>query len=361
MFNPGRLSLARRRRGLTKKGLAELLGVTPLTILRYERGESTPPPENIAKLAKALAFPESFFFEPDIDEPLSDAASFRSMSGMSARQRDAALAAGSLAFVLTDWVEQRFELPAADLIDLSDERPDVAARSLRQRWGLGERPIKNMVHLLEAKGARVFSLAENTRTIDAFSLWHNENPYVFLNVMKSSERSRFDAAHELGHLLLHRHGGPKGRGAEDEANKFAMSFLMPESDVLAVIPRVHTLNQIVRAKRRWAVSVMALLYRLAKLEVLSDWQYRRLCIQATRHGYRETEPYSVKREQSILWHKVLTALWKERTTKNDIAAALHISPREIENLLFGIAPLLSIEGNGTGKIKGNAPPLRLVN
>ena len=168
-------------------------------------------------------------------------------------------------------------------------------------------------------------------------------------------------AHELGHLLLHRHGGPKGRGAVDEANKFPMSFLMPESDVLAVIPRVHTLNQIVRAKRRWAVSVMALLYRLAKLEVLSDWQYRRLCIQATRHGYRETEPYSVKREQSILWHKVLTALWKERTTKNDIAAALHISPREIENLLFGIAPLLSIEGNGTGKIKGNAPPLRLVN
>ena len=245
MFNPGRLSLARRRRGLTKKGLAELLGVTPLTILRYERGESTPPPENIAKLTNALAFPESFFFEPDIDEPLIDAASFRSMSGMSARQRDAALAAGSLAFVLTDWVEQRFELPAADLMDFSDERPDVAACSLRQKWGLGERPIKNMVHLLESKGARVFSLAENTRTIDAFSLWHNENPYVFLNVMKSSERSRFDAAHELGHLVLHRHGGPKGRGAEDEANKFAMSFLMPESDVLAAIPRVHTLNQIV--------------------------------------------------------------------------------------------------------------------
>ena len=110
MFNPGRLSLARRRRGLTKKGLAELLGVMPLTVLRYERGESTPPPESIAKLAEALAFPESFFSETDIDEPLSDSASFRSMSGMSARQRDAALAAGSLAFILTDWVQQRFDL-----------------------------------------------------------------------------------------------------------------------------------------------------------------------------------------------------------------------------------------------------------
>lgn len=361
MFNPGRLSLARRRRGLTKKGLAELLGVTPLTVFRYESGESTPPPESIAKLAEALAFPESFFFETDIDEPLSDAASFRSMSGMSARQRDAALAAASLAFVLTDWIEQRFDLPAADLIDLSDEGPDAAAHSLRERWGLGARPIKNMVHLLESKGARVFSLAENTRTIDAFSLWRDEKPYVFLNVMKSAERSRFDAAHELGHLVLHKHGGPKGRSAEDQANRFAMSFLMPEADVLAVVPRVHTLNQVVRAKRRWAVSVMALLYRLDKLEVLSDWQYRRLCIQATRHGYRDTEPYSIKREQSVLWHKVLTALWRERTTKNDIAAALHISPREIENLLFGIAPLMTIEGNGSGTIKSDPPLLRLVN
>ena len=55
-----------------------------------------------------------------------------------------------------------------------------------------------MLHVLEAKGVRVFSLAENTRNVDAFSSWREERPFVFLNMQKTAERSRFDAAHELG-------------------------------------------------------------------------------------------------------------------------------------------------------------------
>ena len=70
---------------------------------------------------------------------------------------------------------------------------------------------------------RVFSLAENTKNVDAFSCWRNDEPYVFLNTFKSTERSRFDSAHELGHLVLHRHGGAKqGRSAEYEAHLFAV-------------------------------------------------------------------------------------------------------------------------------------------
>lgn len=45
--------------------------------------------------------------------------------------------------------------------------------------------------------------------IDAFSLWRDDRPYIFLNTSKSAERSRFDAAHELGHLVLHRQGTPR--------------------------------------------------------------------------------------------------------------------------------------------------------
>ena len=85
-----------------------------------------------------------------------------------------------------------------------------------------------MIKLLESKGVRVFSLAENTKNVDAFSCWRNDVPYIFLNTFKSADRSRLDAAHELAHLVLHRHGGPRqGREAEIEANSFASSFLMP--------------------------------------------------------------------------------------------------------------------------------------
>jgi Zn-dependent peptidase ImmA (M78 family)/DNA-binding XRE family transcriptional regulator len=341
MFTPGRLSLARKRRGLTKKRLAELVGVTPRTILRYEIGEIAPQEDTEAKIAAVLGFPATFFHADDVDELSTDAASFRSLTAITAAERDAALAAGSVAFLLSDWIDQRFDLPTSNLVDLFDSSPEAAARALRQEWALGERPITNMVHLLEAKGVKVFSLSENTRTVDAFSLWRSERPYVFLNMMKTPEHSRFDAAHELGHLVLHRHGGPKGRRAEDQANLFASSFLMPAGDVVATIPRVHTIHQVVEAKKRWKVSAMALIHRLHKVGALSPWQYRMFCIQAADLGYRTAEPFSIAREQSVVWQKVLTALWKERVTKDDIAQALHVPAQEIENLLFGLANMLS--------------------
>ncbi|MGO7400133.1 helix-turn-helix domain-containing protein [Rhizobium ruizarguesonis] len=40
------------RRGLTKKGFAEVLGVTPHTVLRYESGEISPSPETLEQSAR---------------------------------------------------------------------------------------------------------------------------------------------------------------------------------------------------------------------------------------------------------------------------------------------------------------------
>ncbi len=335
MFTPSRLTLARERRRLTKKALAERIGVTPHTILRYESGDIEPPEGVVQKFADVLDFPARFFSEPDIDGPSGLSASFRSMSAMSAKERDAALAAGTLAFLLSEWVEKHFDLPEADLAELSDYTPEVAARSIREKWGLGERPIKNMVHMAEAKGIRLFSMAENTVTVDAFSIWRGDRPFIFLNTFKSAEHSRYDAAHEIGHLVLHKHGGPSGRQAEDEANSFAASFLMPEADVRAVVPRIHTLNQIIEAKKRWGVSAIALIVRLRHLKIISEWQYRSFCIDATEFGYRKNEPFSMSCERSVVWQKVLTTLWNERIRKNDIAQQLHVPIGEIENLCLG--------------------------
>lgn len=313
-----------------------------------------PPDENIVRLSRALTFPVDFFFGPDIDELSDETASFRSLSAMTAKERDAALAAGSLAYLFSDWIEQRFDLPKQYLMNLGLEEPEGAARSLRQKWLLGEQPIKNMLHLLEAKGVRVFSLSENTKTVDAFSAWREDRPYVFLNLKKTPEHSRFDAAHELGHLVLHKHGGPQGRSAEEEADRFAASFLMPSSDIMAILPRVTALNQIIQAKKRWGVSVAALNYRLHKLGITSDWQYRTFCIQLTERGFREKEPYGIKYEQSLVWQKVFTELWKEKLTKKDVAKALNLPYAEVSNLLFGL------DGQPENDANQNNSKLRLV-
>src|SRR5215813_2570093 len=118
MFTPSRLSLARRRRGLTKKALAEAIGVTPHTVLRYESAEILPSEEIVKKISQALNFPVEFFSGDEIDKVKGDAASFRSMAAMTAGERDSALAASSLAFLFNDWVEHRFDLPVVDLQDL---------------------------------------------------------------------------------------------------------------------------------------------------------------------------------------------------------------------------------------------------
>jgi len=355
MFTPSRLTLGRERRRFTKKALAEAVGVTAHSILRYEIGETIPPNETLEKIARALDFPIHFFFQPDVERPSETSASFRSMSAMSPKERDAALAAGSIAFVLSDWFEHRFHLPQSDLLDLSGDTPEIAARSLREKWGLGERPIKNMVHLLESKGVRLFSMAENTLHVDAFSVWRGERPYIFLNTIKTAEHGRHDGAHELGHLVLHRHGGPTGRRAEDEANQFASSFLMPEEDVRATLPRIHTLNQIIEAKKRWGVSAISLIVRLQRLGIMSDWQYRKFCIDATELGYRTSEPFGLPREHSSIWQKVLTTLWTERVTKEDIAQSLFLPDSELENLLFGL-----VGGRGAEPSGPVRPPLKLI-
>jgi len=155
---------------MSKKGLADAIGVTPNTIIRYEDGEIQPSDENLEKIARCLGFPKAFFDGGELDEPRRDNASFRGMASKSARIMDAALASGAMAFMLDDWITKSYNRPSPDILDLLHVDPYTAATLLRQHWYLGDKPIANIVHLLELKGIRVFSLGENTKDGDAFSL-----------------------------------------------------------------------------------------------------------------------------------------------------------------------------------------------
>lgn len=336
MFNPSRLTLARKRRSLTARKLAQLSGLTAVHISRIEKGRA----ENLEQttidsLSKALGYPQGFFFGCDVDFPTKETASFRSLTAMTARERDAALSAGSIAYLISDWITERFNLPNTDLLDLHPERsPSAAARILRGHWSLGEQPINNVIKLLESKGVRIFTLFENTKNVDAFSCWRNGTPYIFLNTCKTAERSRFDALHELGHLVLHRHGQVQGKDIEREANFFASSFLMPFDDLISRISVVTSLDLLVKYKKRWGVSVSALAYRLHKLGIVSDWQYRTFCIQINKR-YGKTEPNGLPREESVVWGKVFRELWANGQTRVDIANDLSIPEYELEMLMFG--------------------------
>lgn len=344
MFNGKRLSLARKRQRLTAKELAEKTGISPVTITRLETGQNQADAATLSKLAEVLDYPIEFFFKEDTANLSPQLVSFRSLSSMTAKERNAALSAGDYGVEIYEWLDQSYNLPKLDLPPFDPSlTPESAAESLRQHWGLGYQPINNLIKLLEAKGLRILSLEESTANVDAFSFWQNEKAFIFLNSFKSAERSIFDTAHELGHLVLHKHGETSGTGddvrtAEIEANRFASAFLMPEEDIRARIPRLITADLIIRAKKRWRVSAMALCYRLHHLSkpMLSEWQYRSICIELGKRGYRTGEPDGIPREVSILWEKVLSALWADRKSLGDIADELLLPRKEVEKLLFGI-------------------------
>jgi Zn-dependent peptidase ImmA (M78 family)/DNA-binding XRE family transcriptional regulator len=339
LYNPKRLALARRRKGLKKVQLAALLGVHPRAITAFESGEYQPSDETIARMSLVLGFPRGFFYEKELDEPVAALVSFRSMSKMTAGSRNSAVAAASFAFALMEWIQPRFALPEVDIPDLQNEAASVAADLVRQHWRIGEKSIRNMVHLLEAKGVRVFSLAEKTEDVDAFSVWHDGKPYMFLNTLKSAERSRFDAAHEIAHLVLHKHGAPNGQEAERQADLFAGSFLMPRATVLASAPRSTTVQHILSLKQKWIVSAFALARRFHELGIVSDWHYRMLCQEMTSRGYRRHEPCGAHREMSRLWEKIFVSLRSDGISKADIAEDLSLSVEEIEKLVWGLVTM----------------------
>lgn len=336
MFNIRRLELARKRLQLSAKELAARANLSPVTYSRICKEKHVPDENTILKLIAVLGFPRSFFEKDFGDSINQEAVSFRSLSAMTARQRDAAISSGELAYELSDWMDNHYALPPVELPDLREfGSPRHAARALRQSWTIGERPIGHLIKLLEAKGIKIFSLVEPTKNLDGFSVWRGQKPYIFLNTFKTAERSRFDAAHELGHLVLHRHGGSHYGDAEKDANEFASEFLMPEADVRSHISFVRSLDQLISEKRRWGVSLIALCYRLHKLGLISDWQYRIFCIQ-NNQKYKTSEPNGMPKERSVIWSMILQDLWHSGIDKGKIASELHIPLEELESLIFGL-------------------------
>lgn len=360
IFSPERLTLARQRRGLRVQELAARLEVATRTVTRWEGGHFEPDENNLSELSRELGFPPNYFFG-DAPPVLADWA-FRSLARMTARQRDIALAGGAQAVALDQYLDDKIARPEFDVPDLRGYKPQDAALEVRAAWGLGYRPSPNLVHLLESKGVRVYSLVHDGAEFDAFSVWHGGIPFVFLNTTVTPERSRMDAAHELGHLVLHAHtGGGSSKVENDEAHGFAAAFLMPAAQFLATAPQRITLATVIEAKQRWGVSALNYVRRLYTLNRITEWQYKSLTIDI-KTRYRKTEPGPPRAPEAS---KVLAWVFSSAESgisRKDVVQHLRIPMNDLDEMTFGLT-LTSISG-GAGAAPQmhpeEKPNLRLV-
>jgi Zn-dependent peptidase ImmA (M78 family) len=183
-----------------------------------------------------------------------------------------------------------------------------------------------------------------------------------LNTAKSAERSRLDAAHELAHLVLHRHEMlTASKEVEREAQRFGSALLMPEAAIRSMAPRNIDLQSLIALKHYWGVSAVAVAFRLHQLRLMSDWNYRWLFREMSVRGWRSQEPEPMERERSQVIAKVFMTLAEEGIARGQVASELAVPFAEIESLSFGLASITSDQRDMSNSVAGGErPSLRLV-
>jgi len=298
LFHPERLELARQAAGLRKNELAQRVGITAAAISQFEHGRANPSVPTLAKIALALGMPVEYFARDG--RPLRQAnaaeAFFRSLR--STRQRDRTLAAARAMFVweVVRLLERHIELPEPAIPELplpcNGDRDTIeeAAAAVRAIWQLPPGPVAHMVRLLETHGTVVVRLRGLGREVDAFSCLQGRPIVVLWREKEDKARARFDAAHELGHLVLHPEAEAGNKILEAQANAFAAAFLMPREHIYAQLPRRVDFRRLLELKLQWGVSLGALLYRARTLGVIGESAYRRAMARMSSEGWRRDEP-----------------------------------------------------------------------
>lgn len=304
-FIPERLVEARAaRRILSKKALATLLSVNPSTVTRWEDGTSAPDADALAELAAQLHVRREFFLRPVAisDRPVF----YRTLSSTLVRDLNYQQSQMHWLQEISSIVQHYVDLPAVDIPNvlegasykqLRDEDIEEIASNLRERWGVGHGPCIDMMPLLERIGCVVGSIEMGTSKLDGLCSWvqGSDRPHILLSTDKMSfPRRQMDAAHELGHAVLHRNVGKEElkkdlKEIERQAFRFASAFLMPAATYSYEL-KSASLASLLSLKERWRVSVKAQIRRLSDLDLIQGEHSTSLYKLYSAKGWSREEP-----------------------------------------------------------------------
>lgn len=304
-FNGERLKAARRFNKLTLAELAEKVNVSKQMLSKYEKDLSQPSAEVIMQLESSLGFPRKFFYEKSFYSNSIGNTYFRSLSKATKKDIEAQKLRVDFLEPIFKLIDDYIELPQANIPTFqADIEVEEAAKELREEWNLGNGPIKNIVELLEVNGLIVSTSKMNIQEIDAYTQTrkiNNRNVYFVIlgNDKGSYFRRQFDGAHELGHIVLHESNldistltSEQEKQIESEANQFASAFLLPAETFSRDVSIMPTnLDHYLFLKKKWHVSVGAMVRRAYSLNIITSAQYTTLQRKMSSQGWRTVEPY----------------------------------------------------------------------
>jgi Zn-dependent peptidase ImmA (M78 family)/DNA-binding XRE family transcriptional regulator len=345
IFDPARLRLARETAGLKQSQLATLLELSSAAVSQFESGVAKPSAATLRRLSMLLEFPAEFFAQSnDPDDSLDVSTTFfRSLRSTKQVDRQRAVAHAALVWIVVRSLEQKVRLPELRLpddlhvaVDADQDEIEGVAAELRKRWDLPEGPVPHVVRLLEMHGIIVTRFRTDTHEIDAFSRPFPARPVVVLGDDKGDlPRSRLDAAHELGHLVMHPDPEPDNRVLERQAHAFAAALLMPRNLIYDSLPRDRVdWKHMVDLKRTWGVSIAALLYHARALGTLDRTRYESAMKMMSRKGWRTREPgYLGDPERPALLKKAVTKLESAGFTTEDLLQLTRLSEKRFNDVI----------------------------
>ena len=351
-FCGARLREAREVRSVSAISLSELANVSTQAIYHYENDKTSPSPDVLDKIAHALNLPNDFFLLPNRDSE-KGTIFYRSMSTATKSARNRAQRRTAWLRDIAGYLSEFVSLPESnfpvlsipkDPLLLSDDEIEEAATEVRRYWRMSEGPVANMVLLLENQGAVIARDRLGAESLDSLSEFvaEDQRPYIILGTDKGTPaRWRFDAAHELGHIILHGNVSPDylaknelHKRIENQAHRFAAAFLLPLApfgdDLFAA-----NLDAFRAIKPKWKASVGMMIMRARHAGLLSESAERNLWISYSRRKWRQREPFddSMEIEEPRLLRRGFELVLKSGgQTPADVTTRLGLPTFDIESM-----------------------------
>lgn len=283
-LQPARLQQALSARGLTQVQLASLVGVSAPTVSKWCKGDQSPEADTFERIASVLNV-QSEWLTRSILRPVStpfyrsNASALKNARAKLEAQTEWAQEAAILLGEYVDYPEvilpkRYFDNPE----EICDADIESAAEECRALWKLGRGPIQDLCLAAESAGIIVVRKETEISAIEGLSSWSEElgRPIILLSSDKANAfRSRFDLAHEIGHLVLHKHipradERDRYNQMEKQAHRFAGALLLPAENFAGEVRVPTSLDNLLILKQRWGASVAAMMMRLHALGLLSD-------------------------------------------------------------------------------------------
>jgi len=195
---------------------------------------------------------------------------------------------------------------------------NLIAKKMRNFVGLDNGPIPDIIEVAELMGFTVISMNYNESKVDAFSSMNvienavgDITPYFVIATgtgeSRSFYRQQFSIAHEMAHWVLHQNINPQEldkeeyKVMEDEANKLASIFLLPEDTFGAELATRVTdeIDTYYSLKRKWNVSMAAMIKRARDLSLINGDQEIKLYKQMHYRKWKNPEPFDLETKTTV--------------------------------------------------------------